>query len=98
MSRDEGSDPAARLIERGHYSGPKASGMHATLELQHHVCTLCGRGPRGDEEISYWHADHDHQCCQPWDFICGGCVRCFLCTGCNMRGVAWYEATSDRPA
>ncbi|WP_093752986.1 endonuclease domain-containing protein [Streptomyces sp. CFMR 7] len=70
----------------------EASDMHAILEHQHHVCALCGRGPRGDEETSYWHVDHDHQCCQPWDFICGGCVRGLLCAGCNMRGVAWYEA------
>ncbi|WP_443071834.1 endonuclease domain-containing protein [Streptomyces sp. WMMC940] len=59
----------------------KASDMHAILELQHRVCALCARGPRGDEETSYWHVDHDHQCCQPWDFICGGCVRGLLCAG-----------------
>ncbi|MCC2278901.1 endonuclease VII domain-containing protein [Streptomyces sp. ET3-23] len=69
----------------------KASDVYAILELQGHVCALCERGPRGDEETSYWHIDHAHECCQPWDFICGGCVRGLLCAGCNMRGVAWYE-------
>ncbi|MFJ6183756.1 endonuclease domain-containing protein [Streptomyces sp. NPDC092295] len=64
----------------------------AILEVQGHVCALCGRGPEGGGGRSYWCIDHDHNCCyisQGWR--CGGCVRGLLCNGCNVRGVAWYE-------
>ncbi|MBX7546930.1 hypothetical protein K1Y78_02630 [Streptomyces sp. tea 10] len=68
--------------------------MRAILELQGGVCALCGRGPERDASSSYWHIDHDHACCEPSDAawsICGACVRGLLCSGCNARGLAWYE-------
>ncbi|WP_392676480.1 endonuclease domain-containing protein [Streptomyces sp. LN785] len=74
--------------------------VRAILKLQGYVCALCGIGPDGREDRSYWHIDHDHDCCTPSDAawaICGGCVRGLLCSGCNTRGVAWYERLpSDR--
>ncbi|WP_405802090.1 endonuclease domain-containing protein [Streptomyces sp. NBC_01506] len=62
------------------------------LEVQGHVCALCGLGPAGDEGRSYWCIDHDHNCCRFERPTCGGCVRGLLCNGCNVRGVGWYES------
>lgn len=65
--------------------------VNEILEVQGHVCALCGLGPEGDEGRSYWCIDHDHNCCRFQSWTCGGCVRGLLCNGCNVRGVAWYE-------
>ncbi|MGW4687684.1 endonuclease domain-containing protein [Streptomyces sp. NPDC004244] len=65
--------------------------VNAILEVQGHVCALCNRGPQGSEGRSYWHIDHDHNCCSSHRWTCGWCVRGLLCIACNARGVAWYE-------
>ncbi|MFE5663394.1 endonuclease domain-containing protein [Streptomyces niveus] len=65
--------------------------VNEILEVQGHVCALCGLGPGGDESRSYWCIDHDHACCPIPGERCGGCVRGLLCNGCNVRGVGWYE-------
>ncbi|QEV54056.1 hypothetical protein CP981_22575 [Streptomyces platensis] len=85
----------SQMARQGRRYNLTAGGMRAILEFQGGVCALCGEKPeREDASSSYWHIDHDHQCCAPSDAawsICGGCVRGLLCIGCNARGVAWYE-------
>jgi len=38
--------------------------------------------------------DHDHQCC-PGSYSCGGCVRGFVCSGCN-NAVGHVESMQSR--
>ncbi|MFE2988635.1 endonuclease domain-containing protein [Streptomyces sp. NPDC059262] len=87
------------MARQGRRYNLTAADVRAILEFQGSVCALCGNGPEGRvESSSYWHIDHDHKCCQPSDSawaICGACVRGLLCSGCNARGLAWYE---DLPA
>lgn len=85
----------SRMARQGRRYNLTAGDVRAILEFQGGVCALCGNGPERDASSSYWHIDHDHECCEPSDAawsICGGCVRGLLCSGCNARGVAWYEA------
>ncbi|WP_078937206.1 endonuclease domain-containing protein [Streptomyces gottesmaniae] len=84
----------SRIARQGRRYNLTAGDVRAILELQGGVCALCGRGPDHDGSPSYWHIDHDHACCKPSDAawsICGACVRGLLCSGCNARGLAWYE-------
>ncbi|MFE5934340.1 endonuclease domain-containing protein [Streptomyces sp. NPDC056470] len=80
--------PMARQAQRYNLT---VNDVNAILEVQGHVCALCSQGPQGDEVRSYWHIDHDHNCCLSQDWTCGRCIRGLLCLGCNSRGVAWYE-------
>lgn len=85
----------SRMARQGRRYNLTARDVRAILEFQGGVCALCGEGSEKEETTSsYWHIDHDHQCCSPSDAawsICGGCVRGLLCIACNVRGVAWYE-------
>ncbi|MFC9191317.1 endonuclease domain-containing protein [Streptomyces cyaneofuscatus] len=93
--RTRGHCPScSRIARQGRRYNLTASDVLAILDLQGGVCALCGKGPEGQSNVSYWHIDHDHKCCRPSDAawaIGGGCVRGLLCIGCNTRGVAWYE-------
>ncbi|MCB5165990.1 endonuclease VII domain-containing protein [Streptomyces bambusae] len=70
--------------------------VNAILRAQDDTCPLCGRngGDLSWEGPSWWHIDHDHNCCRRGS-SCGQCVRGLLCRGCNIRGLAWYEALPE---
>ncbi|MHB9759953.1 endonuclease domain-containing protein [Streptomyces sp. BYX5S] len=69
--------------------------VNAILRAQDDTCPLCLRlgGDPSMEGPSWWHIDHDHNCC-PSQSSCGQCVRGLLCRNCNVRGLAWYESLS----
>jgi hypothetical protein len=50
------------------------------LESQGGTCAICKSLSPGS---SFWHVDHDHDCCPSSDKTCGQCVRGILCSLCN---------------
>ncbi|MFD8391173.1 endonuclease domain-containing protein [Streptomyces sp. NPDC059680] len=67
-----------------------ASEYENLLHSQGNTCAICRRPDPGGK-YGEWHVDHDHNCC-PSGTTCGNCVRGILCSECNIRGIAWYEA------
>ncbi|WP_443035327.1 endonuclease domain-containing protein [Streptomyces sp. BE20] len=67
--------------------------INAILRAQDDTCPLCHSlgGDPSTEGPSWWHIDHDHNCCSGRS-SCGRCVRGLLCASCNVRGLTWYES------
>ncbi|MEV6485240.1 endonuclease domain-containing protein [Streptomyces sp. NPDC051576] len=74
-------------VRLGNYSVTKEF-VDLLLEFQCGRCAICGAPDSGTKAM---HVDHDHMCC-PGRRSCGDCVRGLLCSTCNWRGLAWYEA------
>ncbi|MET7574225.1 endonuclease domain-containing protein [Streptomyces sp. NPDC005492] len=77
----------SQRVRLGNYSVTKEF-VDLLLEFQRGRCAICGAPDSGAKAM---HVDHDHTCC-PGRRSCGDCVRGLLCSTCNWRGLAWYEA------